>query len=99
MHRTALLKAIRTIGTQVALAKKLGVKPSLINNWLNRDKGVPFEYAIAIECMTQGVVSRYELAPHVKNYSKYGGDILDRISFLEVEIRLIKQKLLEKKSI
>jgi len=65
-HDQALRKAIKLSGSQAALARALKVRRCRINHWLNRDKDIPFEYAIAIEKLTRGKVSRYEFAPHVQ---------------------------------
>lgn len=59
--KTPLERAIAVVGTQAALAKKLGVKPQHVWNWLNRDKKVPAEQVIPIEEATDGKVSRHEL--------------------------------------
>ncbi len=64
MHDTALHTAIRYFGSQKALAKALNISPFRINKWVNRDRRIPFEYAVAIEKLTNGLVNRFELAPH-----------------------------------
>jgi DNA-binding transcriptional regulator YdaS (Cro superfamily) len=67
MHQEqVLLTAIRFFGSQSKMANALKLKRSTVNNWLNRDKHIPFEYAIAIEMLTKGVVTRYEIAPYAK---------------------------------
>lgn len=66
MHESGLLKTIKFFGSQSNLAKALKLKRNIVNNWLNRDKVIPFEYAIAVEILTNGAVGRYELAPHAK---------------------------------
>lgn len=64
MANDALQKAITHLGSQQALADKLGVRQSLIWYWLERSKrGVPAEYAIAIEEATGRKVTRRELRP------------------------------------
>ena len=61
----ALLKAIKYCDSnQRKLAKLIGENPDKISYWLNRAKQIPFHQAIAIEKVTNGLVSRYELAPY-----------------------------------
>ena len=64
LHEHALRKAIRLLGSQARLARGLNVDRSRINHWLNRDQYIPFEYACAIERLTDGRVRAYELAPY-----------------------------------
>ena len=56
-----LEKAIEKAGTQVALAKMLGIRQSHISNWLHRDKCVPAKRVLEIERITG--VPRHELRP------------------------------------
>lgn len=65
-HEQVLLTAIRFFGSQSKMAEALKLKRSTVNNWLNRDRQVPFEYAVAIELLTRGKVTRYEIAPYAK---------------------------------
>jgi DNA-binding transcriptional regulator YdaS (Cro superfamily) len=60
---TAIDRAISSAGTAAELARRLGVLPQHINNW--RKRGVPAERCVAIECATEGVVTRHELRPDV----------------------------------
>lgn len=62
----ALFKVIRYCRSQRKLAKLLGVKPDKISYWVNHAKTIPFEYALAMEELTNGLVSRYELAPYAR---------------------------------
>lgn len=62
---TPLQRAVRLVGGQVALAKAVGVKQQHVWNWLNRDKKLPLEWAIAIERATNGQVTAKELRPDV----------------------------------
>lgn len=65
--QAALLKAIKYCGSkQKKLAELLGEDPDKISYWLNRAKQIPFHQAIAIEKITQGLVSRYDLAPYAR---------------------------------
>lgn len=66
MQEEALIKAIKRFGSQSALARALSVRRNVINNWLNRDKRIPFEYASAIDLLTNGEIDRFELAPYAR---------------------------------
>jgi DNA-binding transcriptional regulator YdaS (Cro superfamily) len=64
-HEDALKKAIDLFGgSQSELARALNIDPNRVNNWLNRDRGISYEYAYAIELLTNGRINRYDLAPH-----------------------------------
>ncbi len=69
-HTVALLKAIRLLGTQSELARQLKVKRETVNKWLNRNKHIPFEYAMAIEILTDHQINCYELAPYARFLKK-----------------------------
>lgn len=65
-YRSALLKASRLVGGQKQLAQQLHITPSRLNKWINRSKsnqGIPYGYALAIEKITHGEVSCFELIP------------------------------------
>jgi DNA-binding transcriptional regulator YdaS (Cro superfamily) len=66
MHRPALLKAIRWIGSQSELARRVKVPVQQINHWLNRGSRIPFHHAITLEALTRGEVSCYDLAPYAR---------------------------------
>lgn len=67
LSQTALLKAIKYCDSnQRKLAELIGEDPDKISYWLNRAKQIPFHQAIAIEIATQGLVSRYDLAPYAR---------------------------------
>jgi DNA-binding transcriptional regulator YdaS (Cro superfamily) len=61
----ALEKAIKHMGSQVALAKALklpGKNPSMtITHW--KERGVPAKRVLEIERVTGGTVTRHELRP------------------------------------
>lgn len=63
----ALEKAIKHMGSQVALARALklpGKNPSMtISNW--KERGVPAKHVLDIERVTGGTVKRYELRPDI----------------------------------
>ncbi len=59
--RAALVKAIAIVGTQSALARRLGKTQPHIAKWLRSKHGVPAEYCPAIERLTNGKVRCEEL--------------------------------------
>ena len=60
--KTALESAVEAAGTQVELARRIGVRQSTLWGWLKRNESpVPAEYALKIEQATSGAVTRYEL--------------------------------------
>jgi DNA-binding transcriptional regulator YdaS (Cro superfamily) len=64
MSETAALeRAVAIVGSQSALARKLGLKQAHIWNWLNKTKRVPGEAVLGIEAATDGKVTRTELRP------------------------------------
>ncbi len=63
MNLDALQRAIDLAGSQVGLAKMVGVVPMAVTNWKRR--GVPIEQALAIEKALGGVVTRQELRPDI----------------------------------
>lgn len=64
----ALIRAFEAVGSQAALARKLGIKPQVINNWTRR--GVPIERCASIERATDGKVKRSDLRPDIFGSSK-----------------------------
>lgn len=62
MDMTPLDRAIEAAGSQLALAKALGIRSPSISGWYDRKK-IPVERVIAIEKATG--VSRHELRPDV----------------------------------
>ena len=57
-------KACDSVGGVTALAKKLGIKPPSVSEWLASGK-VPPKRILEVEKATDGVVSRYELDPDI----------------------------------
>lgn len=49
--------------TQIALAKAIEAAPSFVNQWVNESRPVPATYCVAIERVTNGLVTRQELRP------------------------------------
>ena len=56
-------RAAKIVGSQVALAKSLGVTPGAVSQWV--DGGVPLDRCIPIERMTAGAVRCEDLRPDV----------------------------------
>jgi DNA-binding transcriptional regulator YdaS (Cro superfamily) len=61
----ALLRAVKLLNGQTALARALGISQGQVWSWINRDKRASALYAVDIEELTQGAVTRYELRPDV----------------------------------
>ena len=59
---TAIDKAIGLFGL-TGLAKKLGVKPPTIRQWVIGKRPVPIERCVSIEHITNGQVTRKDLRP------------------------------------
>jgi len=63
METSAISKAVEAVGGQSALARKIGVPPALVWQWVNGRRPVAPHHAIPIE-QASGV-TRYELLPDV----------------------------------
>jgi DNA-binding transcriptional regulator YdaS (Cro superfamily) len=61
---TAIKKAIEIIGSQTALAEKLGCTPQAVQQW-EASGTVPVKRVIGIEQATGGVITRHELRPDI----------------------------------
>lgn len=61
----AISEAVNAVGGQAALAKHLGVNPSLISQWVTCRLKVAARHCLAIEAATGGKVTRYALRPDV----------------------------------
>lgn len=65
---TAIKRAVELLGSQLALAKALGVTPVTVNQWVrpngaNSSRPVPPKQCVRIEALTGGEVTRRELRP------------------------------------
>lgn len=58
-------KAIDLAGSQVELAKRLGVSQPRVWNWLNRDKSIPIEYVIPICEAVENQLSPQDFYPNI----------------------------------
>jgi len=59
----SLHQAIRYVGSQAELARRLGVRPQLISQWKSGKRPIPPARAAQIEEITQGEVKRQDLLP------------------------------------
>lgn len=57
-----IIRAVEIVGSQKALADKVGVKHQVVWAWINRNS-MPCDYAAAIEKATNGKVTRKHLFP------------------------------------
>jgi len=64
MNPTALDLACDHAGSQLGLARLLGIRSPSISEWRRRGR-VPAERCAAIEAATEGKVTRYDLRPDV----------------------------------
>lgn len=62
MKMTPLQLAIKSVGSQKALADALKISPPSLNAWVKRDR-VPAERVLAVEALTG--VSRHLLRPDI----------------------------------
>lgn len=60
--KEAIEKAISHFGTQVEMAKQMGVAYQSIQGW-RANGSVPAERAVQIELLTEGAVQRQQLRP------------------------------------
>lgn len=66
----ALKQAINLTGSQVKLAKAVGVRQGTVSKWVSRTRGVPERYVFAVETATGGKITRHELRPDIFPYNK-----------------------------
>lgn len=63
---TKQIDRARTLsGGTVALARKVGVRPATVSEWVSGRRPVPAERCLSIERATNGSVTRYDLRPDV----------------------------------
>lgn len=60
----ALHLAIEFLGSQAALARRLGIRPQAVQQWTTTGR-VPADRCLAVEQATGGKISRYDLRPDV----------------------------------
>ena len=61
--KESLLRAVAAMGSQVALADALRIKPANVGMWLNGTKDIPARWCMPIEIVTEGRVRASELRP------------------------------------
>lgn len=62
LMQRALYQAIRCVGSQTALAQRVGVRPQAVHLWVKKGR-VPAARTLAVESATAGQVTRHELRP------------------------------------
>lgn len=64
MNETAIEKAVLLLGGQTETARRLGIKQQLVGYWIKSGRCSP-KFAVGIENLTSGKVTRYDLRPDV----------------------------------
>ena len=59
----AMERAIKKVGSQAALAERLGVRQPTISEWSRGERPVPIERCVEIEFACEGDVTRRDLRP------------------------------------
>ena len=95
MHNQALHQVCHRFGGQSNLARKLMVSPSRVNKWLNQGIRIPYEYAIAIEHMTNGEITCQMLLPFCKTVLPSSLQVGERLSWLESQVKTLAERLKE----
>lgn len=62
-EKDALLSAIKIIGSQSVLARKLGIKQQTVFVWTKT--GLPPRRVLQVEQLTGGKISRHDLKPSI----------------------------------
>lgn len=63
MQKHPIDLAAAALGSQAALAERLGVTRGAVNQWKDSRRLVPLEHCAAIEIATAGAVTRRDLRP------------------------------------
>lgn len=61
-----IARAVGILGSQLALARALGIKPPTVHQWLSGKRPVPAERCPSIERLTGGAVLCEQLRPDVE---------------------------------
>ena len=69
-YNRAIRSAVSIVGSKRELAQKVGVSPSAVTNWLQRTKRMKYDYALAIEEVTEGKVKASDLFLSRKDFEK-----------------------------
>ncbi len=64
MNTEAIERACEAVGSKAALARAVGVKPPVIQQWIKGDRPIPAKRCVAIEKATNGAVTRQQLRPN-----------------------------------
>jgi len=59
----AIERSVSSAGTQAELARRVGVTPSMVNQWIKGVRPVPVDKCASIERATAGDVRRWDLRP------------------------------------
>lgn len=62
--RSAIQKAVDAVGSQSELARRVGVTPQRVGQWVKSGK-VPAEQVLKIEFACSATVTRFELRPDI----------------------------------
>ena len=73
------------IETNAGLARKLGVSASLVSQWKNGTRPIPFEWCPQIEKVTNGLVTRKDLCP--KNWGMLWPELAEQEQLKKVAKR------------
>lgn len=61
MTYDAINRASTICGSKAALARAIGVKPPVIQQWIKGDRPIPTKHCVSIERATSGAVTRKDL--------------------------------------
>lgn len=62
---SAIDEALKFFGSQVALARAVGVSPQAVNQWITGRRPISVRLAIRIETLTKGKITCKQLLPHL----------------------------------
>jgi DNA-binding transcriptional regulator YdaS (Cro superfamily) len=93
MHNHVLLQVCHRFGGQTMLARHLQISHSRLNKWINQGIRIPYEYAFAIEQLTEGQVTCQMLAPFCELLRPLPSAIVNRLSLLEMQVKKLEEKL------
>lgn len=61
-----LLRAIKIIGSRQKMIKHLGISAQRLNAWLNGHIEMGYEYALALQYLTNGQIKAHQLSKKAK---------------------------------
>ena len=62
-NKSPIAIACEIVGSQAEMARKLGIPPAMVNQWIKGRRPIPAEYCKAIELFTEGEVTVMSLLP------------------------------------